>query len=101
MTFARSPGSSFESTRTLIAELRDELPPGNLNLFERIYERTDGDALAVVMPVDRGVKGPNMWHCGACNYNVRPQAVVEIINHGSLMYCDSCKRLLYLEDEEE
>ena len=85
----------------LIAELREALPHGSRLLFERIYERTGGDTLAEVVPLDRGgVKGPNMWHCGACNYNVRPQAVVEIINHGSLMHCDSCKRLLFIEESE-
>jgi len=99
---AAKPGvaQQAESTRALIAELRDNLPPGSLLLFERIYERTHGDALAEVVSLDRSVKGPNMWHCGACNYNVRPQAVVEIINHGSLIHCDSCKRLLYIEESE-
>lgn len=100
---AAKPGvaQQAESTRALIADLREALPPSNLLLFERIYDRTDGDALAEVVPVARIAKGPNMWHCGACNYNVRPQAVVDIINHGSLTYCDSCKRLLYIEDSEE
>ena len=89
-----------ESTRALVAELRERLPASGRILFERIYERTAGHTLAEIIPVDRGVKGPNMWHCAACNYNVRPQAVVEILNHGSLIPCDSCKRLLYIEESE-
>lgn len=88
-----------ESTRALVAELRDKLPPAGLSVFERLYEHTGGNPLAEVVAVDRGgVKGPSMWHCGACNYNVRPQSVVEITINGSLMNCDSCKRLLYIEE---
>lgn len=100
---AAKPGVAerAEGLRVSIAELRDGLPPGKLLIFERLYERTDGHALATIMPVDRGgVKAPNMWHCGFCNYNVRPQAVVEILNHGSLLHCDSCKRLLFIEESE-
>jgi len=87
-----------ESTRALVAELRESLTHSSLLFFDRIYDRTKGQALAEVVPIERGVKGPNMWHCGACNYNVRPQAVVEILNYGSLISCDSCKRLLYIEE---
>jgi predicted nucleic acid-binding Zn-ribbon protein len=39
-----------------------------------------------------------MWHCGACNYRVRPQSVVMVRNEGALQPCDSCQRILYLED---
>ncbi len=37
------------------------------------------------------------WSCGACNYRVRPQVVVEIRTQGSLIECDSCKRILFVE----
>ncbi len=91
-----------ESTRARIAELRESLPPGSLAVFERLYERTGGQALAQVAPVDRGIaRGPEMWNCLACHYNVRPQSVVEIRNHGALVHCDSCKRLLYIEESAD
>jgi predicted nucleic acid-binding Zn-ribbon protein len=45
--------------------------------------------------------GGTMWHCTACNYNVRPQIVVEIRNNGSLIQCDSCKRILYFEESAD
>jgi predicted nucleic acid-binding Zn-ribbon protein len=88
-----------ESTRALVAELREKLAPPGRGVFERLYERTGGNALAEVIAVSR-VAGrmPEMWHCGACNYNVRPQAVVEIRTLGKLVHCDSCKRLLYVEE---
>ncbi len=90
-----------ESTRAHVAELRQEIPASSRLLFERIRERTGGHTLAEVLPVDRSVRGPNMWHCGTCHYNVRPQSVVDILNHGSLILCDSCKRILFIAESED
>lgn len=87
-----------EAVRERVEALRSEVPPSALLLFDRIREATGGDALATVREVDRGPRSPNMWHCGTCNYNVRPQVVVDIKNKGSLVQCDNCKRLLHLEE---
>ena len=93
-------GQQAESTRAHIAELREEIPASSRLLFERVRERTKGKTLAEVMPVSRS-SGPNMWHCGACHYNVRPQSVVDILNHGDLILCDSCKRILFISESED
>ncbi len=68
-------------------------------MFDRILDRYPGGALAPVRSIERPGKGQREWHCGACNYRVRPQAVVEIRNGSNLVQCDSCKRILYLEAE--
>lgn len=85
--------------RERVEVLRERLPRPYLAQFERIHERTHGQALAPIRKIDR--RGPTMWHCGACHYNVRPQVLVEIRNRGSLIQCDSCKRILYLETDTE
>lgn len=88
-----------DSMRAQVAELREQLTPGSRMVFERLYERFGGDALAEVVSVARGIaRSPEMWNCAACHYNVRPQSVVEIRNHGALVHCDNCKRLLYIEE---
>lgn len=76
--------------------LRERVPRPILAQFDLLRSRYDGQALAEVREVERSGKGPQMWHCRACNYMVRPQAVVEIRNHGAVVQCDSCKRILYL-----
>jgi predicted nucleic acid-binding Zn-ribbon protein len=82
-----------------IAGLREKLPRGLYSQFERIRERHGGSALAPIRLLERpGGKGPREWHCGACNYRVRPQVVVEIRNSNDLVQCDSCKRILYLPE---
>jgi predicted nucleic acid-binding Zn-ribbon protein len=79
-----------------IETLRGKLPRPMLAQFERILERNPAGALAPVRLIERPGRGPREWHCGVCNYRVRPQVVVEIGNGESLVQCDSCKRILYL-----
>jgi len=81
-------------------ELRAELPRGVVRQFDRIAERLDGPPLAAIRRVERpGGRGPTEWHCGQCNYRVRPQVVVQISNSGTIVQCESCKRILYVENE--
>jgi uncharacterized protein len=82
-------------------ELRKDVPRPLLSQFRRIREHLGGSALAPIHVIERTGRGPREWHCGACNYRVRPQVVVEIRSSGNLVQCDSCKRILYLEDEVE
>lgn len=79
-----------------IEALRSRVPRGPLTQFERLLQKHRGEAIAAIAKTNR--EGPNMWHCGFCNYRVRPQVVVEIRNNGSLIHCDSCHRFLYLSD---
>ncbi len=80
-------------------EQRSEIPRGRLVLFDRLYERYAGGALSRVRKI-KVARSNAMWHCEACSYNVRPQVLVEIRDRGGLNQCDSCKRILYWEDEE-
>jgi predicted nucleic acid-binding Zn-ribbon protein len=88
-----------EELKARIAELRARLPRGVMSQFDRILERLPGSALAPVRLIERPGRTQREWHCGACNYRVRPQTVVEIRNSDGLVQCDSCKRILYLEEE--
>jgi predicted nucleic acid-binding Zn-ribbon protein len=86
-----------DGLRQQVADLRQRLPRQLISQFERILERNPGRALAPVRLIDRAGRGQREWHCGLCNYRVRPQVVVEIRNGDGLVQCDSCKRILYLE----
>jgi len=81
-----------------IGVLKERLPKGLVSQYERIRDRHPGGALAPIRLLERPGRGPREWHCGVCNYRVRPQVVVEIKNNGSLVQCDSCKRILYLAE---
>ncbi len=81
-----------------LAALRERLPRPLLAQFDLICRRYGGQALAAARRVDRIGRGQEMWHCSACHYRVRPQAIVEIRNQGAVVACDSCKRILYLPE---
>jgi len=87
-----------EILRSRIEVLRERVTPQILTHFERVVAHRDGKGLAPIQEVVRG-KGPRIWHCGACNYRVRPQAFVAIQTQGSIEMCDSCKRILYIEED--
>jgi predicted nucleic acid-binding Zn-ribbon protein len=99
---AEKPGvaKEAEELKGRIEVLNERLPRGKLSLFRRLLDRHEGQALATIHKIDRGGRGGAFYHCAACNYRVRPQAVVEIRNQGSLVMCDSCKRILHFAEEE-
>ncbi|MEE8523874.1 MAG: hypothetical protein V3T72_08080 [Thermoanaerobaculia bacterium] len=90
--------SSIEELRGRSEKLRAKVPRNHLLLFERIYDRYHGRALARVRETTV-VRGNTMWHCESCSYNVRPQIVVEVRTRLKLNQCDSCKRILFWEDD--
>jgi len=98
---AEKPGVAAEASTLLaqVKELEAHLQPGLLSRFNRLLARTRGEALAAIKLADRSGRGPQIWSCGACNFRVRPQIVVEIRNQGAILECDSCKRILYLGAE--
>ncbi|HEV8631168.1 MAG TPA: hypothetical protein VGV61_12695 [Thermoanaerobaculia bacterium] len=86
-----------ETLRAEVRQLRGELPRNVLALFERVYEKRHGDAVA---PLRRsGIGSGQIYHCGACNYRVRLQVVGEIRGKGALVQCEGCRRFLYVPEE--
>lgn len=65
------------------------VPKTSLARYERVLEHTDG--LAIV-PVQNGV-------CGGCYMNVPAQVANQIKMHKELVFCETCARIVYLEDD--
>lgn len=91
--------SAVEELSARAEDLRSQVHRQNLVLFDRLFDRGGGEALARVLRM-KVAKGNAMFHCETCSYNVRPQVVVEIRDRDTLNQCDSCKRILYWEDED-
>ena len=67
--------------------LEAEIPPRDRAEFHRLIDKKHG--LAVVLVVGGS--------CSACHVKVRP-AAMQILKQGrEIIYCDSCKRILYYE----
>jgi predicted nucleic acid-binding Zn-ribbon protein len=99
---AQKPDVEKKATelRDRVEVLREQIPRGRLAMFERLLSHREGSALAPIWETDRTGKSPKIWHCGACNYRVRPQTVVAIQTRGAIETCDSCKRILYIGEAQ-
>jgi len=83
----RTINEELAVAREEIARLEAEIPPRDRAEFRRLIDKKHG--LAVVL-----VSGSS---CSACHVKVRP-AAMQILKQGrEIVYCDSCKRILYYE----
>lgn len=83
----RAIDEELAGAREEIARLEAEIPPRDRSEFHRLIDKKHG--LAVVL-----VAGGS---CSACHVKVRP-AAMQILKQGrEIVYCDSCKRILYYD----
>lgn len=79
----------LSSAKEEIAKLEATIPPRDRAEFHRLVDKKHG--LAVVLAVGGS--------CSACHVKIRP-AAVQILKQGrEIVYCDSCKRILYYEPQ--
>jgi uncharacterized protein len=77
------------SAKEEIAQLEATIPPRDRAEFHRLVDKKHG--LAVVLAVGGS--------CSACHVKIRP-AAMQILKQGrEIIYCDSCKRILYYEPQ--
>lgn len=75
------------SAKDEIVRLEAEIPPRDRAEFRRLVDKKHG--LAVALAVGGS--------CSACHVKIRP-AAMQILKQGrEIVYCDSCKRILYYE----
>jgi predicted nucleic acid-binding Zn-ribbon protein len=75
--------------RDEIQRLESEIPPRDRAEFHRLVDKKHG--LAVVLVVGSS--------CSACHVKVRPAAMQQLKQGREIIYCDSCKRILYYEPQ--
>lgn len=88
---------TVEDLTCRVEKIRETVPRAYQSLFNRLYERYEGQAVARIVRLETRAANA-MWHCEACSYSVRPQIIVEIRNDGAIVQCDACKRFLYLDE---
>jgi predicted nucleic acid-binding Zn-ribbon protein len=83
------------SQRAQLAELEAAIlaaesiiPPDQLDQYRRVLKQRGADAMA---PVEDGA-------CHGCYVGVTPQMVNELMNAGTLVFCKTCGRILYLAE---
>jgi uncharacterized protein len=92
--------AQVEELNGRIAALKQRIPRGILAPFERLLTRYPTGAMAPVRLIERPGARQREWSCSACNYRIRPQVLVEMRNGNELIPCDSCRRILFIEEEQ-
>jgi uncharacterized protein len=81
----RSIDEELAKAREEIQKLESQIPPRDRAEFLRLMEKKGG--LAVVKVLNNS--------CSACHVKVRPAALQILKGGREIVYCDSCKRILY------
>jgi predicted nucleic acid-binding Zn-ribbon protein len=83
----RAINEELKTAQAEISEIEARMRPRELAEFRRLIEKKGG--LAVVRVISNS--------CSACHVKVRP-AAMQLLKAGSeIIYCDSCRRILYYD----
>jgi len=85
----RSIDEELTAARDEIRELESRIPARERAEFRRLLEKKAG--LAIVPVVSNS--------CSACHVKVRPAAIQVLRAGREVVYCDSCKRILYYDPQ--
>jgi predicted nucleic acid-binding Zn-ribbon protein len=75
------------------------VPQTVLNIFDRLTENHDGEAMAVVEI--HGRKPPLEYICGGCYMSLSAEHANALRTRDEIRTCDNCGRILYLEPQAE
>jgi predicted nucleic acid-binding Zn-ribbon protein len=75
-----------------------KITPEALNIFKRVAETYDGEAMAQIERPDENVVS---FSCGGCFMGLPAEMVNILSNKDEILRCSNCIRILYLKDEEE
>lgn len=94
---------AFENTvRSQVKDLENrreqasqKLAPAALQVFSRVCERHDGEALAQVIQVN---PRREEFICGGCNMSVPLERINALQSRDEIQLCQNCGRLLYIDE---
>jgi len=88
-TTQRAIDEDLEAARVEIRQLESEIPARDRSEFQRLIDKKGGLAIAKVVSNS----------CSACHVKVRPAALQTLKAGREIVYCDSCKRILYWDTQ--
>jgi predicted nucleic acid-binding Zn-ribbon protein len=74
-----------------IEGLEATIPPRDRTEFHRLLDKKRGIAVSRVIQI------ANSYSCSACHVKIRPAALQLLKAGREMVYCDSCKRILYYD----
>lgn len=88
-TEQRAINEELVGARAEIGELESAIPPRDRAEFRRLIDKKHGLAVALVVG----------GSCSACHVRIRPAAMQMLKNGREIIYCDTCKRILYYDPQ--
>jgi predicted nucleic acid-binding Zn-ribbon protein len=88
--------ADIDGLRPAREEAATAVPAGPRDLFERMAERYDGEAMAAVAKPD---KRREEYVCTACNMDLVADVYNKLHSRDELLHCPSCRRLLYIPED--
>ena len=88
-TAQRLIDDELESAREEIRRLEAQIPARDRAEFIRLMEKKGG--LAIVKVINNS--------CSACHVKIRPAALQTLKTGREIVYCDTCKRILYWDTQ--
>lgn len=90
--------SEIEQIRTKWEEHAKSIPPEPLEIFRRVAETYDGEAIAVVSQADSRAQA---YSCGGCFMGVTTEVVNLLMTRDDIIRCPNCTRILVLGSPQE
>ena len=103
--FARMPRAKAVEYEAEIAAIQVEwdaaakdVAPDVLEIFNRVADTYDGEALAVAGKQDERV---DVYSCGGCFMGVPAEVINRLMTKDEIIRCSSCTRILILPEDHE
>ncbi|MBV8781688.1 MAG: hypothetical protein JO353_09855, partial [Phycisphaerae bacterium] len=88
--------AEIDSLRPARDEAAANVPQKALDVFERMAERFDGEAMAAISKPDRRREE---YACTACNMDLVVNIYNKLHSRDELVFCPSCARILYIPED--
>jgi predicted nucleic acid-binding Zn-ribbon protein len=99
---AETLGTKYEAEISQIQERWNEqarmIPAEQLEIFRRVAETYDGQALAVIQEQQGRTAG---YTCGGCFMGITAESVNLLMTKDDILRCPNCTRILVLSDRQE
>ena len=90
--------AEIKEIQTQWEEAARDIPPESLNIFKRVAETYDGEALAVVETQEGKTA---TYSCGGCFMGVTAESVNLLMTKDDIIRCPNCTRILVLSSSQE
>ena len=88
--------ADIDALRPAREEAAEAVAPKAREMFERLAERLDGEAMAAIAKPDRRREE---YVCTSCNMDLVTDVYNKLHSRDELIFCPSCRRILYIPDD--